>query len=187
MKRNVIGMDLTEKTLTRAVIYNGHVIDVEVHDVALPNGKSAKRDLVYHPGAVAVCAITPDEHVVFVEQFRKPLEHRLLEIPAGKLEPGEDKYKAALRELSEETGYTAKDMISLGEIYTSPGFANEKITLYLALDVVKGEAHPDEDEFVNIVELPLSEVKEKLKQHALEDAKTIVALQHFLLNYNDYN
>lgn len=104
-------MRLNEKTIDRTVIYNGSIIDLEVHDVELPDGSTSKRELVFHHGAVAVCAITPENEVLLVKQFRKPADQPLLEIPAGKLEKGEDRKEAAIRELQEETGYIASDQI----------------------------------------------------------------------------
>ncbi|HHI7105452.1 TPA: NUDIX domain-containing protein, partial [Staphylococcus aureus] len=98
-------MDLNEKTIDRTVIYNGKIVDVEIHTVTLPNGETSTRELVYHNGAVAVCAVTPKKEVVLVKQYRKPVEKPLLEIPAGKLEDDEDRVEAAKRELEEETGY----------------------------------------------------------------------------------
>ncbi|MFI0667855.1 NUDIX domain-containing protein, partial [Staphylococcus aureus] len=103
-------MDLNEKTIDRTVIYNGKIVDVEIHSVTLPNGETSTRELVYHNGAVAVCALTPKNEVILVKQYRKPVEKPLLEIPAGKLEDDEDRVEAAKRELEEETGYIAKEL-----------------------------------------------------------------------------
>lgn len=115
-------MDLNEKTIDRTVIYNGKIVDVEIHTVTLPNGETSTRELVYHNGAVAVCAVTPKKEVVLVKQYRKPVEKPLLEIPAGKLEDDEDRVEAAKRELEEETGYIAKELTHVVDMYGSPGF-----------------------------------------------------------------
>ena len=103
-------MEFNEKTTHREKIYQGQIIDVEVHDVELMNGDTSKRELVFHNGAVAVCAVTPNNEVVLVKQFRKPAEKPLLELPAGKLEKDEDREEAAKRELAEETGYQAQSL-----------------------------------------------------------------------------
>lgn len=115
-------MDLNEKTIDRTVIYNGKIVDVEIHTVTLPNGETSTRELVYHNGAVAVCALTPKKEVVLVKQYRKPVEKPLLEIPAGKLEDDENRVEAAKRELEEETGYIAKELTHVVDMYGSPGF-----------------------------------------------------------------
>ncbi|WP_409327769.1 NUDIX hydrolase [Staphylococcus pseudoxylosus] len=179
-------MNLYEKTIHKTSIYQGSIIDLEVHDVELPDGKTSKRELVYHNGAVAVCALTPENKVLLVKQFRKPAEKPLLEIPAGKLEIDEVRAEAAKRELEEETGYIADDLELITEMYGSPGFSNEKISIYLAKDLKIGQMNLDDDEFIELEQYSLLEVKDMLKNKELEDAKTIVALQHLLLNYNDY-
>lgn len=180
-------MDLTEKTLNKQTIYKGKIIEVDVDEVQLPNGKTSKREIVNHTGAVAVCALTKENKVVFVKQYRKPIEQVLLEIPAGKLEKGEEPKSAALRELEEETGYKANSLELIADIYTSPGFANEKIAIYFTDDLVKGEVHLDPDEFVEQVELSLDEINDLIQNHQIEDAKTLIALQHVLSHYNHSN
>lgn len=177
-------MNLYEKTTNKTSIYEGKIIDLEVHDVELPNGETSTREIVLHNGAVAVCALTSDNKIVLVEQFRKPLDDTMLEIPAGKLEIGEEREEAAKRELEEETGYKAKSLQLITDMYGSPGFTNEKISIYLATELLPGEVHLDEDEFIEIHELSISEAQEKLLNNELNDAKTIIALQYLLLNYN---
>ena len=179
-------MNLFEKTIHRASIYKGAIIDLEVHDVELPDGQNSKRELIYHNGAVAVCAITPDDKIILVKQFRKACEKPLLEIPAGKLEKGEEREAAAKRELQEETGYIAEELELISEMYGSPGFSNEKISIYLAKDLKTGEMHLDEDEFLELEYYHMSEIQTMLDNKVLEDAKTIIALQYILLNYNHY-
>ncbi|MCD8915073.1 NUDIX hydrolase [Staphylococcus simulans] len=177
-------MDFTEKTLHKQSIYKGKIIDVDVDEVLLPNGETSKREIVNHTGAVAVCALTPENKVVLVKQFRKPIEKVLLEIPAGKLEEGEEPKSAAYRELEEETGYIAHDLKQIADIYTSPGFANEKIAIYFTDNLSKGEVHLDPDEFVEQVELTIDEIKDLVQNQQIEDAKTLIALQHLLSVYN---
>lgn len=167
-----------EKTIHSEEIYDGKVIKLQVDDVTLPNGKTSKRELVKHPGAVAVIPITKDKKIVFVEQYRKPLERSLVEIPAGKLEEGESPEVTAVRELEEETGYTTDKLTYVTSFYTSPGFADELIYIYLTTDLEPlEEAVPgDEDEFVELVELTLDEAMEYVKNQRIHDAKTNYAI-----------
>ncbi|MDN6698688.1 MAG: NUDIX hydrolase [Staphylococcus equorum] len=177
-------MNLFEKTLHKESIYKGAIIDLEVHDIELPDGQTSKRELVYHNGAVAVCAINPDNQVILVRQYRKPAEKTLLEIPAGKLEINEERESAAKRELEEETGYIAENLELITEMYGSPGFSNEKISIYLAKDLKIGEMNLDDDEFIEIETYNIDEITSMLQNQEIEDAKTIIALQYLLLNYN---
>ncbi|MCG3401072.1 NUDIX hydrolase [Staphylococcus massiliensis] len=179
-------MSNNEPTLNKEVIYNGKIINVELHEVELPNGNKSKREIVYHNGAVAVCALNADNEVILVKQFRKPLEKPLVEIPAGKLEKGEDREDAAKRELKEETGYEAESLTLIANSYGTPGFSNELISIYMAEGLTKGEVDLDDDEFVEHITLPIDKVKEALQNQEFEDAKTIIALQYLLLNYNHY-
>lgn len=167
-----------EKTVHTESIYKGKVISLQVDEVELPNGKTSKRELVKHPGAVAVIAITPDKKIVFVEQYRKALERSLVEIPAGKLEPGEKPHNTALRELEEETGYTTTKLDYVTSFSTSPGFADEVIHLYLATDIVKAEnkLEADEDEFVELIEATKEEADILEKDERIWDAKTAYAM-----------
>lgn len=167
-----------EKTIETKQIYQGKIIDLQVDDVTLPNGKTAKRELIKHPGAVAIIPITNDNKILFVKQYRKPLEKTLLEIPAGKLEEGEEPEKTAERELEEETGYQAESLTYVTSFYTSPGFANELMYIYLTKDLKK-LAEPvagDEDEFVEVVALSLEEAKAHVKNQDIHDAKTNYAI-----------
>ncbi|NCJ15003.1 NUDIX domain-containing protein [Staphylococcus pseudintermedius] len=177
-------MHFEEKTISKESIYKGKIIEVEKHKVSLPNNGTAYREVVKHNGAVAICALTPDQQVILVKQYRKALEQELLEIPAGKLEPGEDRESAAMRELEEETGYKAKKLTLIGEVYGTPGFSNEKISVYFADDLVEGKVNLDEDEFVEKVLYSLDDVKKAVEARTIEDAKTFIAFQHLLLHYN---
>ncbi|SFP24850.1 NUDIX hydrolase [Salibacterium halotolerans] len=174
-------MDYEEKTLHKESIYNGKIIDVRVHDVELPDGRTGKREVVNHPGAVAVIAKTPSGSIIMVRQYRKALEKELFEIPAGKLEPGEDPELSAARELEEETGYRAEGLRKTASFYTSPGFADEIIHLYEAERVVEGQTSTDEDEFVELVEVSLEEAQQLIKEEKIHDAKTMYAVQHLML------
>ncbi|MDK4102987.1 NUDIX hydrolase [Staphylococcus pseudintermedius] len=177
-------MHFEEKTISKESIYKGKIIEVEKHKVSLPNNETAYREVVKHSGAVAICALTPDQQVILVKQYRKALEQELLEIPAGKLEPGEDRESAAMRELEEETGYKAKKLTLIGEVYGTPGFSNEKISVYFADNLVEGKVNLDEDEFVEKVRYSLDDVKKAVEARTIEDAKTFIAFQHLLLHYN---
>ncbi|MFC0214252.1 NUDIX domain-containing protein [Paenibacillus chartarius] len=164
-----------EPTIETKPIFEGKVIKVQVDTVKLPNGATATRELVKHPGAVAVLAVANDKLLV-VEQFRKPLERSLVEIPAGKLEPGEPPAEAALRELEEETGFRASSVKLLHSIAVSPGFADEIVHLYVAEGLQKGEARPDEDEFLNVEAITLETALQYIREGRIGDAKTITAV-----------
>lgn len=174
-----------EKTIKREMIFQGKIIDVALDEVALPNGGVAKRELVFHPGGVGIVAITPEDKMLFVRQFRKPLERVILEIPAGKIDPGEgDRPEVTgARELEEETGYRPEKMTHLDSMYLSPGFANEMLHLYLAEGLVKVENPKpmDEDEVIEVYELTLAEAQAALANGEICDAKTIYALQYWQL------
>jgi len=174
---------LEEKTIKIEKIFDGKVISLQVEDVELPNGSHSKREIIKHPGAVAILAITADDKIVMVEQYRKALEKIIVEIPAGKLEPGEDPLQCAKRELEEETGYVSKEMEHLISFYTSPGFADELVHLYIAkgLEQKEDAAGLDEDEFVNLIELTLEEAKQLLQEKKIYDAKTAYAVQYLQL------
>lgn len=171
-----------EKTIRRETIYNGKIIDVVVDDVLVPNGKMAKRELVFHHGGVGILAITKEEKMILVKQFRKPLEKSILEIPAGKIEKDEtDPLGTAKRELEEETTYQAGSIKEIAKFVPSPGFSNELLYLYEARDLVK-VANPlpqDEDEFLELIEVSLEEAKEKVASGEICDAKTMYAILYW--------
>ncbi|RFU67757.1 NUDIX hydrolase [Peribacillus saganii] len=172
-----------EKTLSTEKIFDGKVISLQVDEVELPNGNKSKREIIKHPGAVAVIAITAENKIVMVEQYRKAMERSLVEIPAGKLEKGEEPLATAHRELEEETGYVTESMVYVTSFYTSPGFADELIHLFLAENLKKKEdpASADDDEFVEILELRLEEAIDYMKQEKIYDAKTAFAVQYLQL------
>ncbi|GAB7386189.1 ADP-ribose pyrophosphatase [Bacillaceae bacterium] len=169
-------MSFCEKTVSSETIFRGKVVTLQVDTVQLPNGKLATREIVKHSGAVAVLAVTDDERLILVRQFRKPLERELYEIPAGKLEPGEDSLACAQRELLEETGYSADRFRHLASFYTSPGFADELLHVYRAEGLRRGEARPDEDEFVETVSVTLEEAYALIAAEKIRDAKTVFAV-----------
>jgi ADP-ribose pyrophosphatase len=174
---------LKEKTLSAKEIFKGRVIDLFLEEVELPNGKTSTREIVKHPGAVAVLAITPENKIIMVEQYRKPLERTLVEIPAGKLEKGEEPETTAKRELEEETGYTCGELRPLLSFYTSPGFADELVHLFIAenLEKLTIPAELDEDEFLDVMEVTLEEALEMIQDKRIYDAKTAYAVQYLQL------
>ncbi|MCG7406340.1 NUDIX hydrolase [Paenibacillus sp. ACRRX] len=164
-----------EVTLETKSIFKGNIISLEIDTVTLPDGSQATREIVRHPGAVAVLAIH-EEKMVVVEQYRKPLGRSQVEIPAGKLDAGELPEDAARRELEEETGYRTEALVHLGSFYTSPGFADEIIHLYAAEELIAGNMHTDEDEFLEVSALTLEEAYEAIRAGRISDAKTINAV-----------
>lgn len=153
----------------------------------LPNGKESKREIVKHPGAVAIIPVTKNGNMIFVKQFRKPLERSLIEIPAGKIEENEDPEITAVRELEEETGFTTDTLTYVASFYTSPGFADEIIHLYYTdqLRPLTERVEGDEDEFVEIVELSLEEAEQYVRDKKIYDAKTMYALLYIKLLRED--
>ena len=145
-----------EKRIHRKSVFNGHLVQVYLDEVQLA-GKLAQREVVLHQDACAIIPVTADRQVLFVEQYRYAIEQVLLELPAGKVDFGEEADACAKRELEEETGYIG-DLIPIGAVYTSPGFCNELIHLYIAKNLVKTKQHLDEGEFLNVVSIPLEEI-----------------------------
>jgi len=176
---------LTEHTITSESIYKGRVIDLRVDEVMLPNGKTSSREIVTHPGAVAIIPVTKEGKLILIRQFRKPLEKTIVEIPAGKLEKGEEPLACAKRELEEETGYVAQSLDFVTSFYTSPGFADELIYLFYTNDLQLGTQSPDDDEFVEIMEVTVDEAKELVRTQQVHDAKTAFAIQYLQLLENE--
>jgi ADP-ribose pyrophosphatase len=172
---------LYEKTTKTTEIFKGRVIDLQVEEVELPNGKSSTREVVKHPGAVAVIPVTKEGKIVLVRQYRKALDKIIVEIPAGKLERGEDPLDSAKRELEEETGYKSETLEFLLSFYTSPGFADEIIHLYVTDNLEKGTSQTDEDEFLDVLEVTLTEAEQMVKDQIIYDAKTAYAIQYLKL------
>lgn len=169
-------MKLEEKLLTQDIVYHGKIFDVECCNVQLPNGREARRDLVRNTNAVAVVALTPEGEVILVRQYRLSAKRVMLEIPAGKLEIGEDPQAGALRELEEETGYRAGAIRPLMTYRGSVGFVCEAIYIFVATDLVLGQTHPDEDEFVTVEKIPLEEAAQRCATGQWEDGKTIAGI-----------
>lgn len=173
-------MNFKETTVKKHTVFEGKIINVRRDEATLPDGKPCTREVVEHPGGACVLAVKEGK-VVLVRQFRYAYGEELLEIPAGKLERGEDPMLAAKRELEEEAGLIADSLEHLYTIYPTPGYTDEKIYIYEAKGVRAGHTHPDEDEFLDILFLPVEEVAEKIRSGEIKDAKTIIAVQHYLL------
>lgn len=171
-------MKFYETTIKEKLIYNGSYLNLVNISVKLPDGNITNRDIVKHPGACAIIPFLSDDKIILIEQFRKPLEKTILEIPAGKLNKNEDPIICAHRELEEETGYRAKDMIYLGSIATAPGFCDEIIHLFKANNLYEGKKSCDEDEFTEIKNFTLAEVKSMIKEGKIIDTKTISILAY---------
>lgn len=169
-------MELYEKQLASKQIFDGKVVKLFVDDIELPNGKGAFREVVRHPGAVCVIPITDEGEVIMVRQFRYPFSSVLLEIPAGKLEIGEDPLDAVKRELEEESGVVAENVEFIGMTYTTVAFTDEKIYTYMATGLSYTESHPDEDEFLEVVKIPLDALVEMVMTGEIKDSKTQVAI-----------
>ncbi|WP_217957762.1 NUDIX hydrolase [Acutalibacter muris] len=170
-------MELYEKTLSVQPIYDGRIIHAHVDDVELGNGAVTKREVVDHPGGVSVAVLTEKNELIFVRQFRYPYRKVLLELPAGKLETGEDPFEAMKREQLEETGTKGESYVSLGEVYPTPGYCGEIIRLWACRRTERQqELHLDEDEFLDIELIPLDKAVEMVLSNEIPDAKTQIGV-----------
>ena len=170
-----IALGMYERTENVQGIYNGRVVNFHVDDITLCNGEKATRECVDHPGGVGIIAMTDDEYVYMVRQFRYPYKESIYEIPAGKRERGEDPLETGKRELQEECGVVAENFIDLGRIYPSPGYTNEEIYLYAATGLTEVEQNLDEDEFLQVTKMKLTTLITKIMSGEITDAKTIAA------------
>ena len=167
-------MDLREKMISSQTIFEGKIIKVTLDQAQLPDGSVAPREVVYHPGGVAVLALDEDNTVYLVKQYRYPIQHLLLELPAGKLDHGEeDRLLGAQRELSEETGLEASEWTYLGYTLASPGFCDEALHMYLARGLTREGQHLDKDEFLDVVAMPFHQLVEQVMSGAITDGKTV--------------
>lgn len=169
-------MRLEEKPLGSRRIFEGKVINLRVDTVLSPAGNECTREVIEHPGGVAVVALTEKNEVVAVRQYRRPADAVLLEIPAGKLAPGEEPLICGTRELKEETGFTADSFEYLGFHYPTPGFCDEKIHIFLATELRAGEIAPDEDEFLQVLKYPIGEFVRMIESGEIIDGKTIIGI-----------
>ena len=167
---------LYEKKLSSELIYDGKILKLTRDTAMLENGETAYREVVHHSGGVCVLPLDDKGNVLFVKQFRYPFETVLLEIPAGKREPGEDPLECGIRELSEEVGATAEEIIPLGKLYPTVAYNTEIIYMYLARGLSFHNQHLDADEFVDVVKIPLKEAYEMVMRDEIPDSKTQIAI-----------
>ena len=168
-------MEFTEKTIESELIFDGRVVKLYKDRIELPTGQESFREVVKHSGGVVILAKKEDK-ILLVKQFRYPMKEVLYELPAGKLEIGEDPFEAAKRELEEETGYCANKWTDLGFVYTSPGYSDEKLYLYEAEDLEFTHCHPDEGEIIQAFEYKYDDVLKMINNGEINDAKTLCAL-----------
>jgi len=172
-------MNFEEKTISSRRIYEGRIIKVRVDDVSLPDGNESKREIVEHSGAVAILVVDEEKNMWMVRQYRKAVEKVLLEIPAGTLEVNEDPLECGKRELNEETGLKAKEWTELVTYHCAPGFCNEKTWIYMASNLEpEGDLCPDQDEFLEVVKIPVAEAYQKIFSGEIIDGKSIIAIQY---------
>ena len=169
-------MDMRETRISGEYFFEGCIMKARVDEVRLPNGKQASREVCEHVGGVGVLPIDRDGNIILVRQFRYPVGRELLEVPAGKLEAGENPLECAKRELLEECGVAAESWTELGPIYTSPGFCDEVIWLFFAKELSPVGQRLDEDEFLDVVKMPFAEVLQKAEAGAFTDGKTQLIL-----------
>ncbi|MDR1298898.1 MAG: NUDIX hydrolase [Oscillospiraceae bacterium] len=174
------GAEFTEKRVSGKIEYTGKVFSVRRDIVELHTGKRVEREVVEHSGGVVILPFTDNGKILMVRQYRYPLEKTMLELPAGRIEPGERPRAAAKRELSEETGCTARKLLYMGVIYPSPGFCDEALHMYAAIGLKRGKSHPDEDEHLTMTSVPLDKVTGMIMSNAIKDAKTLVGITKFL-------
>ena len=169
-------MTLSEEFISREEIFHGRIVDLRVDTVRLPNGHLTTREVIDHPGGVAIVAIDEDDNVLTVKQYRYAFGTVLEELPAGKLECGEDPAAAARRELSEETGASCEALTPLGEILASPGGFTEVLHLYMATGLTFGSQHPDEDEFIDFERVPFDTLLRRCLSGDIRDSKTVAGV-----------
>ncbi|MEA4932081.1 MAG: NUDIX hydrolase [Lawsonibacter sp.] len=170
-------MDLTERMVSSKTVFEGKIVTVTVDQARLPNGNVSTREVVYHPGGVAILPLDEKNQVTLVRQYRYPIGQMLLELPAGKLDHGAEKrLLGAQRELSEEAGLEAAEWTYLGYILASPGFCDEVLHMYLARGLTSVSQHPDEDEFLDVVTMPFGDLAEQVMDGTIADAKTVATV-----------
>ncbi len=174
-------MDYIEKTVNKNYVFRGKIINVRRDDIETSAGDPAIREVVEHHGGAAVIAVTDSDEILLVRQYRYAVETNMLEIPAGKLEAGEDPFDAINRELKEETGAVAEKIYSLGWLYVSPGYVTEKLYLYAAEGLTFGEQSLDPDEYLDVIRMPFSEALDRALGEGFHDAKTDAAIMKLAL------
>ena len=175
---------LKEKTLSFVYIYQGKIINLRQDKVKLPDDRETVREIVEHPGAVVILAITEKKEIVMIRQFRKPADEVLWELPAGTLEQGEDLVSCAQRELEEETGYHPRKIKKLITFFSTPGFCNEKLTLFLAEDLEEKNKNEDADEFIEVKLIKPNQALKLVEENIIKDAKTIIGILYLVSSKN---
>ena len=174
-------MELKEEMVSQETVYQGIIVNVRRDKAKLPDGRLTNREVVEHPGGVAIFAMDDQDRVALVRQYRYPMGEIVLELPAGKLEPGEDPFESAKRELSEECGLSADNYIDLGVVYPTVGYDSEKIYLWAATGLHKGGQHLDAGEFLDVVRMPFEEALQKVLSGEIKDSKTQIGLMKYAL------
>ncbi len=169
-------MELKETMVSTETVYEGIIVNVRRDKARLIDGRITNREVVEHPGGVCVFALDNEGKVILVRQYRYPMQEVVLELPAGKLEKGEDPSDSGLRELGEETGLVPQTYLPMGVSFSSPGIMEEKIYYFFATDLVQGPVHPDDGEFLEVVRVPYEELLEMARKGEIKDAKTLVAI-----------
>ena len=171
---------MAEKTLTSQLIYDGRAVKLRVDTVQMPSGRETTREIVEHDDCVAIIAIDAEDNVLLVDQFRKPIEKELLEIPAGGIDSGEDAVAAVRRELQEETGYLPGKVEKLAGFYSAPGYCTEYLYLYLATELTPSQLYAEDTENIRLLRVPVSQIRELITSGRICDAKSIAGLLAFL-------
>ncbi len=178
---------LGEKTLSSQIVYNGRAIRLRVDRVEMPSGRETTREIVEHADCVVIVAIDDSNNVLLVNQFRKPVEKELLELPAGGMEPGEDPVATVRREMREETGYLPQKIEGLGGFYSTPGYGTEYLYLYLATELVPSPLQAEDTESIRLTKVPLSQILSLIDSGTVCDAKSIAGLLIYLNRHKAHN
>ena len=173
---------MEEQTLATRKIFEGRRINLRVDTVVLPSGRETTREIAHYPNSVGIVPLDENGNVILVRQYRHAVVRTLLEIPAGGMEEGESPQQSALRELEEETGYTAADIKEIGGIYAAPGYSTEYLHLFLATQLRPGPSRNDEDENIEVVSVPLDDIPDLIRSGELCDGKSVVGLLNLLLH-----
>ena len=173
---NVGGQDMSETQVSSETVFHGKLLHVKADRVRLSNGHEATREYILHPGAAMIIAMTDDQTIALIRQFRYPLARHFIELPAGKIDPGEDPFDTAKRELREECGYVATEWRHLTTLHPGIGYSNERIELYLARGITQVERQLDDDEFLETVLVPVTEAMEWIRDGRITEAKAVTGL-----------
>ena len=171
---------MSEETLSTEVIYEGRILKLRVDTVKTADGRESTREIVEHDACIAVVAVDADDNILLVKQYRRPVDKELLEIPAGGIDKGEDPEATVIREMREETGFRPQKVTRLGGFYTTPGFCDEYLYLYLAEDLTPDPLYAEDTPAIEVVRVPVTQVLELVNSGKIEDGKTIVGLLYYL-------